>query len=47
MKSRNVTKEKKEYYEKCSKCGTEIKGTSEGMVKWNMKIHQDSKECKK
>lgn len=46
IKSRNITQEKKEYYSKCSKCGKEIKGTSESMVEFNMNVHQSSKECK-
>lgn len=46
MKTRNITKEKLEFYKVCPKCGKEIKGTSDSMVQFNIKVHQKSKECK-
>jgi len=47
MKKRKIKKEQDQFYEKCTKCGTEIKGSSEAMVKGNMKFHMNSKRCKK
>jgi len=47
IKTRKVTKKQIEYYATCENCGKEIKGTTESMVKHNLKIHEDSKECKK
>ncbi len=36
-----------DYYTKCERCGQEVKGTSEEMVRENMGKHQASKECNK
>ena len=47
MNTRNITKKQKEYFDECPKCKKEIKGTSESMVKFNMNVHQASKECVK
>ena len=43
---RTITKEMTEFVIKCNKCGKEIRGTSEGHVRFNVLIHKQSKECK-
>ena len=47
MKTRDKAIIKKEVYTDCKKCGKEIIGTSESQVLFNLKVHQQSKECKK
>jgi hypothetical protein len=45
MKNRIINK--KQFYNNCPKCNKEIFGSSEAMVIGNLKIHIDSKKCKR
>lgn len=46
IKSRKVTKEEIEYYDTCNRCGLEIKGSTEGQVKYNLDTHISKHERK-
>lgn len=39
VKTIKITKEQKQYSDKCPVCSKIIKGTSESQVKYNMKVH--------
>ncbi len=46
INKRVVTKKIIEYFTNCSKCNKEIKGSSEGQVVFNLRLHKDGKGCK-
>jgi uncharacterized protein with PIN domain len=46
IKSRKVIKKEIEYFDICPECNKEIKGSTEGQVKYNLEIHIDSHERK-
>lgn len=47
MKKIKQTIEVTKYFDDCKKCGKTLRGSSEAMVRGNLKIHLDSRECKK
>ena len=39
IKTRKITKKEIEYYDNCSECNLEIRGSTEGQVEYNMGEH--------